>query len=146
MKTTIDINGKPVEIELTPEQIKKIKSQSYDYKDIKTFGDACNFLGIDRAEFNKENSLLPEDVYAYMQLRLICQALNGGEHMDYSDTDEYKYYPCFNSVGSSSGFSYDGYAYVLTGSDVGSRLVYKSREIAEYAGRTFIDIYNKYIN
>lgn len=146
MKTTIDINGKPVEIELTPEQIKQIKSQTYDYKDIKTFGDVCNFLGIDQAEFEEENSHLPEDVYAYMQLRLISKALNGGDHMNYDDVEEYKYYPWFNSVGSSSGLSYGGYRYDRTVSDVGSRLVYKSREIAEYAGRTFIDIYNKYIN
>lgn len=123
-------------------KVKEIKS----YKDIRTFEDACLSIGIDPKQFHSENKNLTEDTYAYEQLKVISKALNGGEHMDYSDEDEYKYYPWFNALGSSSGFSFIDYVYDYTVSYVGSRLTYKSREIAEYAGKTFLDIYNKYIN
>lgn len=146
MKTTINIYGKPVEIELTPEQIKRIQNQYTDYMDIKTFDDVCIFLGVDQAEFENENNHLPRDVYAYMQLRLISQALNGRNHMNYENGEECKFFPWFNAVGSSSGFSYEDSYYDRDVSNACSRLAFKSRKIAEHAGRTFIDIYNKYIN
>lgn len=141
MKTTIEINGKSVEIELTAQQIADIKKQSVTYTDIKTFEDACNYEGIDAKAFHEQNKHLPDDVYAYMQLRIISKALNGGEHMNYDDTDECKYYPYFKAVGSSVGFSYDDCRCVTTASNVGSRLVYPSREIAEYVGETHLQLY-----
>lgn len=146
MKTTITINGKPVEIELTKEQVDQIKKQSTHYTDIKTFEDACDFVGVDSEEFEESYGHLPPHVYAYMQLAIICQALNGGTYMDYGNTDEYKYYPYFYAKGSSRGFSFDNYFCGHSTSGVTSRLTYKSSEIAKYAGEQFLDIYDKYIN
>lgn len=116
------------------------------YTDIKTFEDACQAVGVDIKTFHEANKSLTEDTYAYEQLKVISKALNGGDHMDYTDTNVYKYYPWFNAVGSSAGFS--SFAYLFDGSDsvVGSRLTYKSSEIAKYAGEQFLEIYNKYIN
>lgn len=146
MKTTITINGKPVEIELTEDQVDQIKKQSAHYTDIKTFEDACDFVGVDSDEFEESYSHLPPHVYAYMKLTIISQALNGGIHMNYDDTDKYKYYPYFYAKGVSRGFSYDGSCCDDSISHVASRLTYKSGEIAEYAGEQFLDIYNRYIN
>ncbi|MCY4781780.1 hypothetical protein ORI89_19190, partial [Sphingobacterium sp. UT-1RO-CII-1] len=116
------------------------------YTDIKTFEDACLATGRTLKSFESEHKGKSDDSYAYEQLKIISEALNGGNHMDYSDTDEYKYYPYFNSVGSSVGFSYVDYHFDAAHSGVGSRLTYKSSEIATYAGKQFLDIYNKYIN
>ena len=116
------------------------------YKDIKTIEDACAALGIEPISFLDGIKNLTPDTNAYEQLKVVVRALNGGEHMDYKDEDEYKYFPYFNSVGSASGFSFDDYFYELTHSSVGSRLAYKSREIAEYAGKQFIGLYDQHIN
>lgn len=146
MKTTITINGKPVKIELTKDQVDQIKNQSAHYTDIKTFEDACDAVGVRSEEFEESYGLLPTHVYAYMQLTIISQALNGGTNMNYDDTDEYKYYPYFYAKGSSVGFSYLFCDFVISSSLVASRLTYKSREIAEYAGEQFLSTYDRYIN
>lgn len=140
------INGASLEIDKS-EPVEEVKVKEFkSYKDIGTFEDACLAIGIDPKQFHELNKNLTDDTYAYEQLKVISKALNGGEYMDYSDEDEYKYYPWFNALGSSSGFSCHDYGFAYSVSSVCSRLTYKSREIAEYAGRTFLDIYNKYIN
>jgi hypothetical protein len=45
---------------------------------------------------------------------------------------------------SGSGLSYDVYDYWRAVASVGSRLCFKSRELAEYAGKQFIDIYTDF--
>ncbi|MFD2599878.1 hypothetical protein ACFSQ3_13050 [Sphingobacterium corticis] len=140
------INGDSLAVEVSQVSAHTTKKTFENYTDMKTFEDACSAVGVDHEEFHNQYKSLPDDAYAYMQLRIISQALNGGSNMDYTDTDIYKYYPWFNSVGSSRGFSYRGYHYDASHSGVGSRLTYKSEEIAEYAGKQFIEIYNKYIN
>ncbi len=116
------------------------------YQDIKTIEDACAALGMEPISFLDGIKNLTPDTNAYEQLKVIVRALNGGEHMDYKDEDEYKYFPYFNSVGSASGFSFLVFLYDLSRSFVGSRLAYKSREIAEYAGKQFIGLYDQHIN
>lgn len=139
------INGDSLVIKTFPSPL--IESKKFNsYKDIKTFDDACAAVGIDLKSFQEARENLSTDTYAYEQLKVISKALNGGEHMNYNDTEEYKYYPWFNSVGSSSGFSCGGYGYGNSDSAVGSRLTYKTREIAKYAGEQFLEIYNQYIN
>ncbi|WP_312363954.1 hypothetical protein [Sphingobacterium sp.] len=116
------------------------------YKDIKTIEDACAALGIDPSSFLDGIKNLAPDTNAYEQLKVVVRALNGGEHMDYKDEDEYKYFPYFNSVGSASWFSFIVFSFDSSFSLVGSRLAYKSREIAEYAGKQFIELYDQHIN
>jgi hypothetical protein len=143
MKAKVNYNDKEVEIELTNEQLKKIKKAKFgDYRDILTFEDACEAIGEEWAEPND----LPVDVIAYLKLRIIAKALNGGSWMTYQDTDENNYYPWFYAFGSASGFSYGGYYYDRSSSNVGSRLTFKTADIAKYAGTQFLEIYNQYIN
>lgn len=139
------INGGDLKVKEYPSPLLAPKKFDH-YTDIKTFDDACACVGIDPKAFHESRKNLSADTYAYEQLKVISKALNGGSHMDYTDTDVYKYFPWFNAVGSSVGFSFDGYDYDGAHSGVGSRLTYKSREIAEYAGKKFLDIYNTYIN
>ena len=75
MKAKVNYNDKEVEIELTEEQIEKINNTKFgDFRDIKTFEDACKATETEWAEPND----LPTDVVAYMKLRIIAKALNGG--------------------------------------------------------------------
>lgn len=143
MKAKINQNGREVEIDLTPEQIEIVNSAKFgDYRDITTFEEACEAIGWKW----KEPIGLPVDIIAYMKLRIIAKALNGGSWMTYQDTDEGKYYPWFTASGSASGFSADGYDCGDSNSGVGSRLTFKTSEIAKYAGTQFLEIYNLYIN
>ena len=146
MTTTININGQDVEITLTAQQVAEIKKKNSDFRDIKTIEDAFDFLGLNYESWIEQYKHLPTDVLAYMQLTHIVKAINGGEWMDYSDTDVCKYYPYFNASGSAYGFSFCYCDCDSSGSLVGSRLCFKSRELAEYAGKQFSNIYNQYIN
>jgi hypothetical protein len=75
---------------------------------IKTFEGACKALGIDAKKL-PDVSMLPADhqdaIIAHYKLVIIAQALNEGWKPDWSDYNQYKYYPWFN-VRSGSGLSY----------------------------------------
>lgn len=139
---------------------------------VKTFQDALNELGDDHPlvrqfvcvcniAFNNSGVKLDADIIAYLKLRIIAAALNEGWRPKFTK-DEYRYYPYFylidedkkRCVGRSSfnanaygglvfAFTYYGSAY----SDAynGVRLAFKTRELAEYAGKQFIDIWTDYI-
>lgn len=104
---------------------------------IKTPEDAYTVLGYKSVLFSG-----PNDEIAYQKLKLIAQALNEGWKPDLGNDNEPKYYPWFNFKG---GFSYYGAYCSCTGSHVGSRLCFKSRELAEYAGKQFISIYKDFM-
>lgn len=84
------------------------------------------------------------DEVAYRKLKLIAKALNEGWTPDWDDENEYKYYPYFKMGSSGVGFSGSycdtWFAYAF----VGSRLCFKNRELAEYAGKQFEDIYKDF--
>ena len=136
---------------------------------IKTFEDACNELGNDHPmvlAYRDTNDNMP-DITAYMKLRIITAALNEGWQPQFTE-DELRWYPWFylcrdedlsdksdewkqehtlkdfgNYQGEwagiacacSAGAPVDSYA------DFGSRLCYKSKELAEYSGKWFIDLW-----
>lgn len=117
---------------------------------IKSYPDACAELGLNPLTEDDFENITPEDIdatYAYHQLTIIARALNQGWKPDYSNTSQYKYYPYFywqqEAVGGS-GFSFHDCDYGA--SSVGSRLNFKSRELAEYAGRQFQSIYNRFLS
>lgn len=113
-----------------------------------------------------------EDILAFAKLRVIAEALNEGWKPKF-DGDECRYYPWFyiytkaeyeeldedekkecRVVRRSGSYSMTngGVAYVnadhgssYTGSVFGSRLAFKTRELAEYCGKQFIDIWEKFM-
>jgi len=115
---------------------------------VKSFEDACQLLGIEPNI--PEVSMLPENhqkaIVAHYKLVIIAEAVNEGWRPNWDNWDERKYYPWFDLEGSSSGagFSYDGCDGWFADSDVGSRLCFKTWELAEYIGKTFIDLYKDY--
>lgn len=139
---------------------------------VKTFKDACNELGIEHDKWvqDKKDLGLEADVIAYLKLRIIAAALNEGWKPQFT-TDEYRYFPWFYLYTQSEidemseeeksrvvfrSYSYanahGGVACAVTSYDsssastsVGSRLAFKTRELAEYAGRQFVEIWADYV-
>lgn len=111
---------------------------------IKSYSDAC--FEIDQNPLTIHDfAALPEKdrqaTYAFHQLTIIARVLNEGWEPNWNNHSEYKYYPYFYHEEGGSGFSYYGYCCAFSSSRVGSRLVYKDWETAEYAGKQFLDIY-----
>ncbi|UBM58262.1 hypothetical protein LAG90_15770 [Marinilongibacter aquaticus] len=146
MKTTIQFNGNNVEIRLTKEQVAEIKRNMHDYRAIETVEDAFSFLGVDYEKWLETRAGLESHELAYSKLTMVTKAVNGGEWMDYGNSNVYKHYPFFNSSGSGSGFSFNDFSCVRSISYVGSRLCLSSEEKAKYVGNQFLALYNQLIN
>lgn len=99
-----------------------------------------------------------KDLLAYLKLRIITSALNEGWKPKFEEENELCCYPWFNlktsrvvgrggnyanahcglvyaNAGNASSYSYTYY---------GSRLAFKSKELAEYAGKQFVEIYENW--
>lgn len=110
------------------------------------------------------------DVMAYLKLRIIAAALNEGWEPKFTK-DEWRYYPYFyvltkeeyeqlkdedkkRCVGrlSVNAYALGGLVYANTGSGSansytfdGVRLAFKTRELAEYAGKQFLSIWFDFV-
>lgn len=115
---------------------------------VKSFEDACQLLKIEPNL--PQVDILPENhqkaIIAHYKLVIIAEAVNEGWKPNWDNWEERKYYPWFDLEGSSSGsgFSYHGYVDWNSFSYVGSRLCFKTSELAKYIGETFIDLYKDY--
>ena len=139
---------------------------------VKTFDDAVRELG-DEHPLVKEWHLgdgLSADLEAYLKLRIITLALNEGWTPKFT-TDEYRYFPWFvlytedeynnlsddekarvvyrssGSANARGGVSFASASYdsAFVYAYVGSRLAFKNRELAVYAGNQFVEIYANYV-
>jgi hypothetical protein len=110
---------------------------------VKSFQDACKILNIDPESLPKERPDDPDGpaLWAHRQLIIIVKALNEGWTPDWNNSREYKYYPWFNMSGGFSVNRVNGY---FATSLVGSRLCFRSRELAQYATEQFKDLYKAY--
>lgn len=145
-----------------------------DVKDrIKTFEDAINELGEGHkfvVEYTAlKGSTLSNDVIAYLKLRIISAALNEGWEPQFTK-DEYRYFPwfCLHTKREIEQMSEDrrkelclccsvyspycGLVFSRSDSDFshsvttcGALLSLKSRELAMYSGKQFIDIWKDFV-
>lgn len=111
-------------------------------------------------------------LFAYTRLAIIAEALNEGWRPEYTE-DEYRYYPWFglytqeeyddmddedkeccrfvgrsvNSAYANGGlvYAYAAFGSASSGASIGSRLAFKSRELAIYCGKQFIEIWINYL-
>ena len=120
-----------------------------DIKDkVKSFEDACKVLDITPSV--PVVTGIPEKyqkpLIANYQLMVIAEALNEGWTPDWSNGEWDKWYPWFKMDDSSSAgrFSFGASGYLSSTSDVGSRLCFKSKDLATYAGTQFLDIYKDF--
>ena len=138
---------------------------------VKTFEDAVAILGENHTLVKEyfgvvyNNIVITKNLIAYLQLRIICEALNEGWKPKF-DGKEYRYYPWFciytkkayewldddekkecRVVGLSHYNAYAGTGVQTLSSGVfsSSRIVFKTRELAEYCEKQFIDIWSDYL-
>ena len=118
------------------------------------------------------NTTCTKDILAFAKLRVIAEALNDGWIPTFRK-GEYRYYPWFNTYskkefdnldeydrerccavcrGGLSAHAYGGLVYASAGNassfsytGSGSRLAFKTKELAAYCGEQFIDIWADYL-
>lgn len=111
-----------------------------DFRDIKTFEDACLELGINESEVYTDKD--SEDEIAYKKLKVIAKAINQGWVPDWDNTNQRKWWPWFK-LSSGFGFSASAYGCDDTDAYVGSRLCFESEEKSDYAAKQFSEIYEQ---
>ena len=138
---------------------------------VKTFEDACEVLGEEHSYVQEYmgvanvNFDFTQDIIAYLKLRIICAALNEGWKPKF-DGKEYRHYPWFciytkkayecldddekkecRAVGLSHDNAYEctGVQTLSSGAFSSSRIVFKTRELAEYCEKQFMDIWSDYL-
>ncbi|MGV4413848.1 hypothetical protein [Chryseobacterium sp. T1] len=117
---------------------------------VKSFEDACSILGIQ--PITPDFSFLEEKEQraqlAHFKLVIITKALNEGWTPDWDNGKWDKWFPWFwfndNSSSSSGRFSFGFSGYRYSDSYCGSRLCFKSSELADYAAEQFFDLYRDY--
>jgi hypothetical protein len=119
------------------------------YTNIKAFEDACTKLGLDAATVLPDFSMYPEKhrnaMTAHSKLVIIRDAVNDGWEPDWKNGKFDKWFPWFDHDSSSgSGFAFGNADHQYATSDAGSRLCFKSEDVATYVGRQFEDLYRDY--
>lgn len=141
---------------------------------IKTFEDAMLALGEEHPLVQEwhcgEN--LSSDLEAYLQLRVICAALNEGWEPQFTE-NEWRWYPWhylwteselneksdewkavrhlimigdkYQSEYAGLASAYSDYAPSYTYANIGSRLCLKSEALATYCGKQFIDLWAAFL-
>jgi len=110
-----------------------------DFNDVVSAAKERNLI----KKWTTQRSTEEDHEYAYRQLVLIVKVLNEGWTPNWNDNCEKKHY-CWFSVSSGFAFANTHYGYDYASMATGSRLCFKSRELAEFAGKTFTDIYKVY--
>ena len=123
------------------------KSPVFDFRMIKTFEDACAKIGIEPTvpEIKGVIGDMIKPMVAYYKLVIIFLAINNGWKPDWSDYNQYKYYPWFGVLSSGFGFSGSLYVFAYSLTYVGSRLCADTREKALYMAKQFKDLYQEYL-
>lgn len=118
---------------------------------VKNYEDVCKIDGVDPIKsLPYPEATNPEEIAVnnFAKAIRINRVLNEGWQPDWNNWDEYKYYPWFDmqsKAGLGSGFSCFGYCCDYSLSGVGARLVFKTRALAEFAGKTFLDVYRGFM-
>jgi len=126
------------------DDLKKLieKEDEIDLFSIKTYKEVCKVLGEQEyTENDFENTYDCEKLLAFAQLKQIERLYNGNWVKDWSNKNQYKYYPYF-TLNSSGGlvFGYSSYSYSRWYGQVG---FFKDQKTSDYIGKTFISIYEK---
>ena len=110
------------------------------YKDIKSFEDACEYLGITELEAF-EGTTNPR-LISQLKLETIIKALNEGWKPDFTDTRQRKYYNYFQILNGSFVFTDTDYRFSFIKTP--STLYFKDEQTAIYCKDNFFDLYKQY--
>ncbi len=159
------------QLEALKESIKETENNRPITERVKTFDDAVEILGEEHPLVKEWNAVYTDkcssDLIAYLKLRIITDALNEGWEPQFTK-EKYRYYPWLTmytqeewdeldeetkkggvlfggtaACGASAGFVYasSSYAPSHARASIGSRLCFRTRDLARYAGRQFADLY-----
>ena len=106
---------------------------------VKTYEDALEVLKRDHFD---EKNLYPREI-ARRMLETIIEALNEGWKPDLSNRKEYKWYCYFTWSSTGLGFSASGVSPTFAYTNFGVRLLLKSKELADYTGSNFKNLYEE---
>lgn len=124
------------------------ETPEFDFRTIKTFEDACKHIRI-TTKLPDVSALMDDDlrkpVIAVYKLMVVFKAINNGWRPDWSNWNQYKYYPWFAVLSSGFGFSASDFGYGDTITDVSSRLCTDSSEKALYVAKQFEELYKDYM-
>lgn len=136
MKTTIQINGKDVEITLTKDQVAQINKQKQLDASTCTLQDCIDYLGEDDLEVVNLRQLQKVDIsdriLAEQEAVCIVRALNEKHIFDWNNSSEYKY-RIWWYLDKEFRFCYVGW--FATYSCVPASLCFKDEKIAEKLGK-----------
>ena len=109
---------------------------------VKTFEDARKLTSRpDVPDFSNLPTDMRKHFEAQYKMIVIAEALNEGWIPDWDNNNEYKYYPWFEMSASSFAFYGSAFGVARAGAGSGSRLKFRTRELANYAAKQFIDIW-----
>lgn len=115
---------------------------------VKTYEDACRELSMNPLDENKLMKLgLTKHDIAYQKLVTIAKSLNEGWVPDVCDNSVYRWYPLFVTNGSPSSFAFSASLCddAVANAGCGSRLCFKNKELSEYCGKQFIELWKQFI-
>jgi hypothetical protein len=120
------------------------------YLRLNSYESACEYLGRENdivlcAVHNKHHKAM----IAMFKLVTIAEAWNAADGFvpDWANSRQYKYFPWFSYNGASAGFAFAHtyFAASYTGATIGSRLCFKSHELASRFGQQFVDLWNDFL-
>lgn len=169
------VNGVLTLVDDTPKDINELKERVKTFEDAcNTLGENHPFVRAYNgyAKNIPEENENDVDVLAFLKLRIICAALNEGWEPTFGE-DECRFYPwfyiytkeeyeeldeytktlcCVPLRSVSNAFAVGGIVFASAGdaglssrSNYGVRLAFKTKELAEYCGKQFIDIWTDFL-
>lgn len=112
---------------------------------VKTFSEACKKLKLDPRKALPEVTGMPvrfrRAQIAYAKLLIIAEALNEGWMPDWDNSGEWKYWPWFWMNNPGFRFCGSDFTVSLSNASSGSRLCFRTRELSDYAGKTFLPLW-----
>lgn len=106
---------------------------------VQTYKDALEVLN--RDHFNETN-LYPREI-SRRKLEIIIEALNEGWKADLNNHGQYKWYFYFSGAVAGLGCSGAAYSPAFAYAYFGVRLCLKNKELADYVGKQFKDLYEE---
>jgi len=124
-----------------------IVSASSIMKEINTFDDVLQALGKkmeDILPWKKPKNKNQLSQNAFAKIQCITELYNDGEKFDWTNSNQYKYYPWFQK-NARGGWVLSFVYYYSSLANVGFGYYFKSKELAEDAVKKFMDIYKDYL-
>ena len=113
---------------------------------IKSFEDAQKATGRQNVpDFSNVSEDMRDYFIALYKMAVIVEALNGDWKANYNNGNQAKYYPWFWLSPAGSVFGGSDCDFSAANASNASRLCFKTREIAEYAGKQFLPIWTDII-